>query len=363
MPDGSLEGGLRAFLSIAVLFLGGCAGGYRASQLPAEFAAASSANLEAVDLSRLSHYATNSQLIERGDVLDVTLVTDFSRLLTSTAPSRVGDDGQAMIPLIGPVSVVGMELPEAEQAIRSAAMARNVFRNPQVTVVMRRKRTNRITVAGAVQTPGVYEIPCSSASLLSALLAAGGLASEAGPDVEIRRPLSGREGLFGEPPRLAQEGMARPVSYEALGAPTGPQVIHVNLMQTSKGGDRASLLQDGDVVFVPKQAPKPVYVLGLVKKPGEYKMPVHQDLYVLDALALAGGAETSVADKVMVVRRVPDRDEPVVIRVSISEAKMSGSANLRLAPGDIVSVEHTPQTVVVESIKTMLRFGFSATVF
>jgi len=152
-------------------------------------------------------------------------------------------------------------------------------------------------------------------------------------------------------------------SYQPALGDGGLQVIRVNLVRATAEGDPGSRLHDGDMVFVGKRAPTPVYVMGLVRKPGEYAMPLNQDLYVLDALALAGGLVTNVAAKGIVFRRLPDREEPEVIRVSIAEAKSSGSANLRLAPGDIVSVEHTPQTVVVESIKTMLRFGFSATVF
>jgi len=351
-------------LALTILAEGGCLRGYRASQLPPELIAPSTSNLEAVDLSRLSPCAFDSQLVERGDVLDVTMMTDFNRLMTATTPVRVGDDGMATIPLIGPVPLLGLELVDAEQAVRAAAIERGLFRNPQVTLTMRQKRTSRITVAGAVNKPGVYELPANSASLVAVLVAAGGLSLEASPDVEVRRPAADGDGGPRVPgPGLPQAGPVKSVSYQPPLSTGPPQVIRVNLMQATVEGDSGARLRDGDMVFVAKQAPKPVYVLGLVKKPGEYKMPLNQDLYVLDALALAGGTETSVADRVIVLRRLPDRDEPALIRVSIAEAKSSGNANLRLAPGDIVSVEHTPQTVVVESIKTMLRFGFSATIF
>ena len=68
-------------------------------------------------MSRLSHYATNSELIERGDVLEVTIVTNYSTLANTTTPVRVADDGTADVPLIGPVAVAGLELEAAEQAI------------------------------------------------------------------------------------------------------------------------------------------------------------------------------------------------------------------------------------------------------
>ena len=39
-----------------------------------------------------------------------------------------------------------------------------------------------------------------------------------------------------------------------------------------------------DVVYVAKRAQKPFYVLGLVRKPGEFEFPGNQELRVLDAL-------------------------------------------------------------------------------
>ena len=41
--------------------------------------------------------------------------------------------------------------------------------------------------------------------------------------------------------------------------------------------------------MVPQLDQNPIQVLGLIRKPGEYKLPTDRDLRVLDALALAGG--------------------------------------------------------------------------
>ena len=43
------------------------------------------------------------------------------------------------------------------------------------------------------------------------------------------------------------------------------------------------------------------------------------------------------ANKVHVIRTIPGQDEPVVIEVSLHEAKRQGRGNLRLSPGDVVS--------------------------
>jgi len=345
---------------------GGCAHRfYNAADLPLEFLAPPVENVAAIDLSRLSSFSVSNELIERGDVLEVTIITDFSRMGSNTAPIRVGEDGNADIPLIGKVALAGLELEGAEQAIGMAGVARGIFRNPHITVTMKRQRSNRVTVIGAVRQPGVYELPRSSSSLLAALVAAGGLSEEAGPDVEIKRPAprGAVPNLLEQPgqPRVTGQAKAQLSAYEPP-EPPAPVITRVNLARAAQEGNGGHYLADGEVVMVTKRVPKPIHVMGLVRKPGRFELPISQELRVLDALALAGGCSSQVADKVLVIRRVPGREEPVPIKLSMRRAKSNGKVNLLLAPGDIVSVEQTPVTVVVDSLQSFIRFGLTSTI-
>lgn len=112
--------------------------------------------------------------------------------------------------------------------------------------------------------------------------------------------------------------------------------------------------------MVTRHDPKPVHVMGLVNKPGQYDLPVNQDLRVLDAIAMAGGASSSVAEKVFVIRQVPGQSEAKVVRVRLSKAKRDGVENLKLAAGDIVSIEQTPFTFALEAVKSFVRVGLSS---
>jgi len=356
-------------VSVEAACTGGCAHRvYTGATLPPEFLAPSVANVEAVDLSRLSHVAVSNELIDRGDVIDVTIVTDFDRLASTTTPVRVAEDGTANIPLVGAVPLAGMDLEDAEHGIASMAVHRGVFRNPHVTVTMRRQRKNRITVIGAVDAPGVYDLPRGGSSLLAALVAAGGLSEEAGADVEIRRGglRSGAPQLIQpEVPRTAgppaeNDVAAQLAGYETSG--TAPEIFHVSLVQTAKEGDRSQMISDGDVIVVAKRAPKPVFVMGLVKKPGEIELPSSQDLYVLDAIALAGGRTMQLADKVLVRRQVEGEMEPIVIELSVAKAKRNANENIRLAEGDIVSVEQTPVTVTMDVLRNFVRIAVGGSV-
>jgi len=318
-------------------------------------------NVEAVDLSRLSNLAVSSEMVDRGDVLEATMVTDFRELTTTTTPVRVGEDGKVNIPLIGPVHVAGLELADAEQAVAAAAVERGVFRRPYITLTMKRQRKNRVTVTGAVKEPGVYELPRGTSTLLAAIVAAGGLTKEAGPEVEIRNPLSRTAPLPLEgpqQPQIAQIDAAQQASFQTY--PSGsPPAVRVNLIRAVQEGKDRYYVDDGAVVSVPKRVLKPIQVLGLVGKPGQYEMPLNQDLYLMDAIAMAGGRTMALADTVLVIREIPGRPEPVKIAVSFAEAKHNGQANLRLAPGDVISVEETPLTFLWDALRTFVRVGIS----
>lgn len=356
--------------TLALLLLGGagCTGQrYTIRTLPAEYLASHTENVGEIGLANLQVPPANSQLIGVGDVLEVTIVTNFGSLTTATTPARVEKDGAANIALIGRVALVGLELDEAEAVIAAEGRARGVFRNPHVVVEMKRQYVNKITVLGAVEAQGVVELPHNCSSLLGALVEAGGLSEDAGPEVVIRRPLA-RGGVPNplQPPgqRVAVGERAELASYEV--GPSGGagrvQIMRVNLTQAAVGGDGGGRLEDGDVVIVGKRVPKPIYVIGLVNKPGEYELPPNQDTRMLDALAMAGERTMQVADRVIVIRRVPGEEEPVVVQLSVREAKANGAANLLLAPGDTVSVEETPVTVVVRAVTDVIRIGIGGSI-
>lgn len=353
---------LSLLLAGLVVALSGCSRGmYDAKSLPAELVAQPIDNLKEVNLSRLGGYTASNELIDRGDVLEITIVTDYSTLPPYTVPVRVAADGTANVPLVGSVRLAGLEMEEAERLITATAIQNAVYRNPHVTVTMKRQRMNYITVIGAVKEPGTYPLPRGSSYLLAAIVSAGGLGDDAGPDVEVRRS----DILRGDPqapppPQVAEGNGAQLAAYHR--SEDGVPWIRVNLVSAAREGNGGHYLNDGDVVMVAPRSRKPIQVLGLVSKPGAYDMPFNEDVYLLDALAMAGGRSMELADKVLVIRQVPDQAEPARIQVSIREAKYNGTANIRLAEGDIVTVEQTPITFTWDALQRFFRFSVGSSV-
>ncbi len=356
-----------ATIYLSVLMIGnGCARNIvRATKLPAEYAAPHVENAQTIDLAKLSAPTAGNELIDRGDVIEVTLASHYSSLKDrgpTTSPVRVGSDGYATIPLIGRLPLAGLNLNSAEQAVSIAAEQRGIFRAPLVTVTMLKQRMNKVMVLGAVVKPGIYELPRGSSALLNALTVAGGLSEEAGIEVEVRRP-----GVVPGSGQLVQNGVdsGNVQAQYVDGQPSGSVsavATRINLVQAAKEGQGGHYLNDGDVVMVYKRDPHPIHVIGLVRDPGEFELPVNREMRVLDALAKAKGVSSQVADRVHVIRQVPNKTEPIVIQVSLREAKTTGKGNLRLASGDIISVEQTWATGMYDTVNNFVRFGISGSV-
>jgi len=356
---------LSAMLAI-FMGCGGCRSSvYQAANLPVECLPPQTTNLETINLAGLADSTVPREVIQPGDVLEITMITDFAKLTATDTPVRVADDGTIIVPLIGKVGVASMKVEQAEQVIAAESVSRGVFRNPCITVAMKQFKTSRITVVGAVNKPGAVDLPRGSCSLLNALVAAGGLTKEAGDEVEIRRTdireLTNKDQPSAMPQAAdgSRSGVTLASHQQQPSAAMLPAVAKVNLTVAAKGAEKVPELKDGDVVNVEKRVLKPVYVLGLVRKPGEFVFPANQDLRVLDAIALAGGCSNPVAEKIMVIRQPAGKAEPMRIAVSLQAAK-AGQENIALAPGDTVSVEQTPVTAVVEVIQTFVRVGLGS---
>lgn len=352
----------RRFLITAILawmaFCPGCAHKYRAASLPPEFAAPPPLDLSAINLSSMANQSVSVEVIQPGDVLDISMLNDYAKLTSMTTPVRVGDDGTVIVPLVGKVVVSGLPVEQAEQTINSESISRGVFRNPCITVTMKQCRTNKVTVVGAVNTPGTHALPRGSSSLMAAIVAADGLNKEAGTEVEIRHTDS-RQMAAGMPPPPqigdnSPEAAAVLASYQQAAAEMPPTITRVDLAAAANGAMRVPELHDGDVVNVMKRTLRPVYVIGLVRKPGEFPYPADKEIRVLDAVALAGGVSNPVAEDIMVIRQVAGAPEPVRIDVSLQGAK-NGRDNLILAPGDVVTIEQSPATAMVDIIQTFFR--------
>lgn len=356
-------------LRVAVCFLvaslaAGCNRGivYHPASLPAEFLAPSTIGLNRVDLSRMAQSLGDSEMLYPGDVVAVTISTGLEKERPTEWKGRIAEDGTVNIPLVGLVPIAGLKLSYAEQIIHDESVSRGKFVNPNVTLLIAARRSNNVTVVGEVVKPGTYQLPASNSNVLAAITAAEGMTTEADTFVEVRHAVpetsQTANSTGGGPGSSSMElaGFQRGQSPQTA----SPQSIRIDLQQTAQVNPANLQVGDGSTVMVMKRAKRYVHVIGLVRKPDQLEMPDDQEMRLLDAIAKANGRTLEVADKVRLIRNIPNRTEPVIIEASISEAKRNAASNLRLAPGDVVSVEETATTLVVGTIRDFVRFGFTA---
>jgi polysaccharide export outer membrane protein len=159
---------------VAVLALGGRAGG-QAAGIPG--AAPSS--------------ATSGQLDYRIGPLDKLNITVFQVKDLTIEKMQVDASGQILLPLIGAVTAQGKTTSELSAEIASRLGA-HYLQDPQVSVVVEEAVSQKISVEGAVNLAGVFEMK-GRTSLLEAVAMAQGTSKDANPHkVTIVRTVDGR---------------------------------------------------------------------------------------------------------------------------------------------------------------------------
>ena len=127
--------------------------------------------------------APNDYRIGSGDLLKVEVfgVPDLNRSV------RVNASGQISLPLIGTVQAGGLTGEQLAADI-AARLAKDYLQNPQVTIFIEEFTSQRVTVAGAVKTPGIFPLK-GRTTLMQAVAQAGGPTNVASlGTVKILRP-------------------------------------------------------------------------------------------------------------------------------------------------------------------------------
>ena len=135
----------------------------------------------------------------------------------------VGADGTINYPLIGRVEVRGMTAAGLEKQLEES-LEGGYLVNPQVSVRSSQFRSKRVTVLGAVNSPGTFSYE-EGLSIVEAIVKAGGFEPRAKRDsVRVTRQMEG-------------EGKRVVVAVEAIG----------------KGQAPPFFVHPGDVIYVPER--------------------------------------------------------------------------------------------------------------
>lgn len=127
--------------------------------------------------------------IQPNDLLRIRLYED--KLIDQQV--RVDQDGTITLPLVGLIVIGGNGVHEVESKI-AAAYHERYLRDPHVSVFVEEKNANRITVTGAVNQPGLFEIKGQFETLQQAVAEAKGVSPIASlRNVIVFRVINGKK--------------------------------------------------------------------------------------------------------------------------------------------------------------------------
>lgn len=232
-------------------------------------------------------------MIGREDVLDITVwqSPDLTKAVT------VQSDGTIDYPILGNLPAAGLTMGDLERAIRER-LAQGYVKDPKVSIAVKEYNSKKILVFGEVGKPGLYKLK-GQVPLLELLFMVGGAKSEAKRMTVIRPPAVSGEAI---PSALI------PSSSQEPGHPgtdlSQATVLEVDLIALLSKGDLTQniMIQAGDTLYVASGTGLRYYVLGQVRNPGPYEWS--QDITVLEAIKLAGGANERAAANRIKVRKI-----------------------------------------------------------
>jgi polysaccharide biosynthesis/export protein len=243
-------------------------------------------------------------------------------------PVQIDNDGTVTLPMIGQVHASGLTVEQLQDSLVTAY--KKYFKDPQVTVQVNDFRSQPVSVAGNVTTPGVVQLR-GNRNLMEVIGQAGGLRADAGDSVLITRNLS--EGPI-------------PVA-SAFTDPTGKySIAHINIRSIMSGKDPEANIQikPHDVITVPRA--RLVYVLGNVGRPGGYVMTENETMSLTQAIALAGGWDKMASLSGARILRADGGSTREQIPANIKKIMENKAPDLQMRPDDILYIPNSMTKVI-----------------
>jgi polysaccharide export outer membrane protein len=244
------------------------------------------------------------------DLLEITVLgaQEFNKLQV-----RVSENGDMTLPLLGTVAVNNLTKSEFETKLADLLGAKYLL-NPQVSVFILEYRSKRVSVIGAVEKAGPYEL-LGPLTLLDIISEAGGLSADAAKEIIVIRKLPGG----------------------------GNTALHISIEELFYLGD-AKLnipLEPGDVINIPVDKIVMIYVWGQVKSPGALEVKKSSIPTLTQAIAQAGGFTSRAAKGSVKIRRKDASGKEQEIKVNVKDILKGAIKDIQLEENDTVYVSET----------------------
>jgi len=205
-----------------------------------------------------------------------------------------------------PVPAAGLLPSELEPKLAEVLRDQNLLNDATVIVTVAEYNSRPITVTGSVHTPLTFQA-IGRVRLMDAITRAGGIAPDAGPEVDV----------------VAPDGLVRKIPLKPL-LDSSPPDLNIDLTS-------------GEEVRVPGAGR--VYVLGNVKTTGAFPIQDETDSSALKFLTLAGGLNSGGAPKeAFILREDPATKVKHEITIPMKEIVDRKSPDVPLMAHDILYI-------------------------
>ena len=263
-------------------------------------------------------------------------------------PIRIGSTGYISLPMVGRIEAGGRTVDDLEKEITERL--KTYIRNPEVAVGVAEQRSQPVSVIGEVATPGIHQLQ-GRKTLVEILSLAGGARADAGYSIKITRQ---------------NEWGPIPLPNVVMDPSGRFSVAEVNLKAILEAKNPAEniLIMPNDVISVPRA--EAVYVIGDVKRPGEFVLGVKANISVLQVLALASGLEkTAASSKARILRASLSPDlKRTEIAVNLSKILAGKDEDVRMQPDDILLVPGSKtRTALIRGLESALQVGSGIAIY
>ena len=260
--------------------------------------------------------------------------------------ARIDVGGYIDVPLAGKIKAAGLTPNQLETELTREL--KKYVREPQVSITVSQYRSQSVSVLGAVNTPGAYNL-AGDTTLTQILARAGGLRSDAGNSIEITRR---RE--LGPIPLATSK-------TDASGEFSTGQVKVRPLLEASDPRQNIPV-KPMDVISVPKA--ELVYVAGAVKKPGGFVLDEREQITVLQAISLAQGLDRTSAPARAKILRAGTTAQREEIAVNLSKIVAGKSSDIPLLANDILVVPVSgAKAAFYRSVEAAIQTGVGIAVY